>query len=97
MQVNRASTTSMRSASVRADGASAHALVSVAGIAPVSGAENGLTDGLPPPPFQEFLEKDEEDIPEQLIEAIDPGRAYKAAMSLLRRQGMVGLLLNRNA
>lgn len=97
MQVNRASATSMRSASVRTDGASMHAPTSVAGIAPVSAAENGLTDGLPPPPFQEFLEKDEEEISEQLIDAIDPGRAYKAAMSLLRRRGMVGLLLNRNA
>lgn len=97
MQVNRASATSMRSTSARSDVASAHAPASVAGIAPVSAAENGLSDGLPPPPFQEFLERDEEDAPAQLIDAIDPGRAYSAAMSLLRRQGMVGLLLNRTA
>jgi len=97
MQVNRASATSMRSASARTDGASAHAPASVGGIAPVSAAENGLADGLPPPPFQEFLEKEDGEAPERLIDAIDPARAYNAAMSLLRRQGMVGLLLNRNA
>ncbi len=97
MQVNRASATNMRSTSVRTDGASASAQGAVDGIAPVAGAENGLSDGLPPPPFQEFLERDEEDAPAQLIDAIDPGRAYSAAMALLRRQGMVGLLLNRNA
>jgi hypothetical protein len=97
MQVNRASATSTRSASARSDGASAHASASIEGIAPVSGAENGLADGLPPPPFQDYLERDDEDAPPQLIDAIDPGRAYSAAMSLLRRQGMVGLLLNRTA
>ena len=96
MQVNRASATSMRSTSARTDGTSAHASAAVGGIAPVSGAENGLADNLPPPPFQEFLERDD-DTAERLIDAIDPTRAYNAAMSLLRRQGMVGLLLNRNA
>jgi len=96
MQVNRASATSMRSTSPRTEGTSVNASPTVGGVAPVSGVENGLADNLPPPPFPEFPERDD-DAPERLIDAIDPARAYSAAMSLLRRQGMVGLLLNRNA
>jgi hypothetical protein len=95
MQVNRASTLSLRSASARTDSAaSAMGGEPVNGVAPIAGAENGLSDDAPPP--RTFV-REEGDPPEQLIDAIDPDIAYRAASSMLRRQGMVGLLLNRNA
>ena len=97
MQVNRASTPSIRSTSARTAVASTHASAPVSKIDGIAAAENGLTDGLPPPPFETPPKKDDGEIPERLIDAIDPERTYKAATSLLRRQGMVGLLLNRNA
>ena len=99
MKVNRASASSMRSASVRSDGA-ADAVVGapVSGIAPIAAAENGLSDEAPPRPFRQFpAEEEEEDAPESLIDAIDPSMVYRAAAALLRREGMIGLLLNRTA
>jgi hypothetical protein len=97
MKVNRASASSMRSASVRSDGA-ADAVVGapVSGIAPIAAAENGLSDEAPPRPFRQFP-AEEEDAPESLIDAIDPSMVYRAAAALLRREGMIGLLLNRTA
>ena len=92
MQVNRASTLSLRSASARTDAA---AVASASGVAPIAATENGLADDAPPPPPQ--FQHEEDGAPEQLIDAIDAAMAYRAASSLLRRQGMVGLLLNRNA
>jgi hypothetical protein len=68
----------------------------VSGVAPVGAAENELSDNPPPPPHPHFL-PEEEGSPERLIDAIDPNLVYAAAASLLRRQGMTGLLLNRNA
>jgi len=94
MQVNRASALSLRSASVRADAAAAAA--SVAGIAPVSAAQNDLSDEPPPPPLPEFASEESEE-PARLIDAVDPSRAYRAALSVFHREGMIGLLLNRNA
>jgi len=94
MQVNRASASNMRSASVRTDAAAARTVV--AGIAPVSATQNDLSDEPPPPPFPEFR-TEEEDEPAGLIDAIDPDRLYQAARSLFRAEGVVGLLLNRNA
>jgi hypothetical protein len=97
MQVNRASASNMRSGSVRTDATGvAMASAPLSGVAPISAAENGLSDEPPPPPFTQFL-PEEDDAPERLIDAIDPAMAYRAASSMLRRQGMVGLLLNRNA
>ena len=97
MQVSRASANAPRTASVRTDAARGDVPESVSGIAAVEAAENGLANGdPPPPPFAEFFER-EDHPPERLIDAIDPALAYRAATSLLRRQGMVGLLLNRNA
>jgi len=97
MKVNRASASSMRSASVRSDGA-ADAVVGapVSGIAPIAAAENGLSDEAPPRPFRQFP-AEEEDAPESLIDAIDPSMVYRAAAALLRREGMIGILLNRTA
>lgn len=96
MQVSRASASSLRSGSVRSDGARAVTGAQVSGIAPVGAAENGLSDGAPPPPYAPLLS--EEDGPaERLIDAIDPNMVYAAAASVLRREGMIGLLLNRNA
>jgi len=95
MQVNRTSALSTRSASVRTDAASP-AGASVGGIAPISAAQNGLSDEPPPPPFPEYM-PEESDEPAGLIDAIDPGRAYRAARSVFQREGMIGLLLNRNA
>ena len=94
MQVNRASASNMRSASVRTDAAAAGA--SVGGIAPIAAAENGLSDEPPPPPVPEYI-PEESDEPAGLIDAIDPSRAYRAARSVFQREGMIGLLLNRNA
>ena len=97
MQVNRASTSSMRSASVRSDGAAAAmAGAPVSGVAPIGAMENGLSDHAPPPPFVQ-LQAENDAAPEGLIDAIDPAMAYRAASAMLRRQGMIGLLLNRNA
>ena len=95
MQVNRASASSIRSASVRTD-AGAVTGASVSGIAPISAAQNGLSDEPPPPPVHEFPHEDNEE-PGLLIDAIDPNRVYRAALSVFGRQGMIGLLLNRNA
>lgn len=94
MQVNRASASSMRTGSVRADAAVLNREVS--GIAPVGATENALSDEAPPQPHLHFL-PEEDDISERLIDAIDPNKVYAAAASMLRREGMVGLLLNRNA
>jgi len=95
MQVNRASASNMRSASVRTDAAAA-AGASVGGIAPISATQNGLSDEPPPPPVPEYM-PEESDEPAGLIDAIDPSRAYRAARSVFQREGMIGLLLNRNA
>jgi len=93
MQVNRASASSTRSASGRTDAAAG---TQVGGIAPISAAQNGLSDEPPPPPFPEYRPEDDE-TPASLIDAIDPDRTYRAAQSMFGRQGMIGLLLNRNA
>jgi hypothetical protein len=95
MQVNRASSTAMRTGSIRMDAASA-AVPNVAGVAPAAAAEDSLSDEPPPSAFLPYA-ADEDGAPERMIDAIDPELAYRAAVSLLRRQGMVGLLLNRNA
>ncbi len=95
MQVNRASASSMRSASVRTDAAAA-AGASIGGIAPISAAQNGLSDEPPPPPFPDYIPEEEEE-PVRLIDAIDPSRVYRAARSVFQREGMIGLLLNRSA
>jgi len=95
MQVNRASASNMRSASVRTDAAAA-AGASVGGVAPISAAQNGLSDEPPPPPFPEVTPEEAEE-PARLIDAIDPNLVYRAALSVFRREGMMGLLLNRNA
>lgn len=95
MQVNRASASSTRSASVRTDAAGAAIAAAVSGVAPIGATENGLSDDPPPPPYHFVLEDD--GAPEQLIDAIDAGQVYRVAASMLRREGMVGLLLNRNA
>ncbi|MBW8745444.1 MAG: hypothetical protein JF628_14100 [Sphingomonas sp.] len=84
----------MRSASARADAAAAGA--SVIGVAPISAAQNGLSDEPPPPPFPDYPPEESEE-PASLIDAIDPGRVYRAAQSVFGRQGMIGLLLNRTA
>jgi hypothetical protein len=99
MQVSRASATATRTASVRTDAARGDVPDTVSGIAPIEAAENGLANGErepQQPPFADYFERDDHS-PERLIDAIDPALAYRAATSLLRRQGMVGLLLNRNA
>jgi len=95
MQVNRASA-ALRTGSVRSDAASVAPRAQVSGIAPVGSAENDLTDHRPPLPYPHAL-PEAEDAPERLLDAIDPQMVYAAAASLLRREGMVGLLLNRNA
>ena len=95
MQVNRASASSMRSGSVRADAASGVTRAQVRGVAPVGGAENELANHPPPSPYPHFIPEAED--AERLLDAIDPKMVYAAAASLLRREGMVGLLLNRNA
>jgi hypothetical protein len=95
MQVNRASVSSLRSASVRADAAAA-AGAPVSRIAPVSAAQHDLSDEPPPPPYPEFP-SEEDEAPVELTDAVDPGRAYRAARSVFHREGMIGLLLNRNA
>ena len=95
MQVNRASALSLRSASVRADAAAAVG-ASVGGIAPVSAAQSDLSDETPPPPYPAILSVEDE-APARLIDAIDPSRVHRAALSVFGRQGMIGLLLNRNA
>jgi hypothetical protein len=96
MQVNRASASRMRSGTVRSDAANVVTSAPVSGVAPVGAAENGLSDNPPPPPYPHFL-PEEDSSAERLIDAIDPNRVYAAAASVLRRGGMVGLLLNRNA
>jgi hypothetical protein len=96
MQVNRASVSAMRSGSVRSDPAGAAMSTQVSGIAPVGAAENGLSDEAPPRPYPQFL-PDEEGAGDRLMDAIDPERVYAAAASVLRRGGMIGLLLNRHA
>jgi hypothetical protein len=97
MQVSRASASSTRTASTRS-GAAAAAMAGapVSGVAPVSAAENGFSDGAPPPPYPQFA-AEEEDAPESLIDAIDPEMVYRTAAAVLRREGMLGLLLNRHA
>ena len=95
MQVNRASASSTRSAPVRTDAAGV-AGASVGGIAPITAAQNSLSDEPPPPPVHEFPNEENEE-PGLLIDAIDPNRVYRAALSVFGRQGMIGLLLNRNA
>lgn len=97
MQVNRASASSMRSGSVRSDAANVVMSAPVSGVAPVAAAENGLSDNRPPPPYPHFLPEEEEGLSERLIDAIDPKMVYAAAASVLCREGMIGLLLNRNA
>jgi len=95
MQVNRASA-AMRTGSVRSDAASVAPRTRVSGVAPAGATENDLTDHRPPMPYPHVL-SEAEDAPERLLDAIDPKMVYAAAASLLRREGMVGLLLNRNA
>lgn len=94
MQVNRASVSSLRSPS-RTD-AAATVGAPVNGVAPIAGAENGLSDESPARPSPHFRQE-EDDAPEGLIDAIDPTMVYRVASSVLRREGMIGLLLNRNA
>ena len=96
MQVNRASASSTRSGSVRSDSASGVMNAQVNGVAPVGAVENGLPDKAPPRPYPQFV-SEEEDPAERLIDAIDPNMVYRAAASVLGREGMIGLLLNRNA
>ena len=96
MQVNRASASRTRSGSVRSDAAGAALSPQVSGIAPVGAAENGLSDEAPPRSYPQFV-PEEDGSPERLIDAIDPNMVYRAAASVLGRQGMIGLLLNRNA
>ena len=96
MQVNRASASSIRSGSVRSDSAGGVLHAQVGGIAPVGAAENGLSDEAARRPYPQFV-PDEDDLPERLIDAIDPNMVYRAAASVLGREGMIGLLLNRNA
>ena len=96
MQVSRASASSIRSGSVRSDAAGAVMSPQVSGVAPVGAAENGLSDEAPPRSYPHFI-PEEDGSPERLIDAIDPKMVYRAAASVLGREGMVGLLLNRNA
>lgn len=96
MQVNRASALRMGSGSVRSDAAGAAVRTQASGIAPVDAAENSLSDEAPPRSYPVFVAEGEE-APERLMDAIDLNMLYRAAASVLRREGMVGLLLNRNA
>jgi hypothetical protein len=68
----------------------------VSGVAPVAAAENDFAEGSPRGPYPP-MPAEEDDAREGLIDAIDPDMAYRAAAALLRREGLVGLLLNRHA
>lgn len=68
----------------------------MSGIAPVTAAENDFADGSRRPPYPP-VPTEEGEAPEGLIDAIDPDMARRAAAAVLRREGLVGLLLNRNA
>jgi hypothetical protein len=96
MQVNRASATSLRATSVRTDASAAIVSAPVDGVAAVAGGENDLSDQAPRQHFPQLVQ-DDDVAPESLIDAIDTNMIYHAATALLRREGMVGLLLNRNA
>jgi hypothetical protein len=97
MQVNRSSASGLRSTSIRMDAANTGvAPATVGGIAPAAASDDSLSDGTPRPPLVPYALEDELG-PDRMLDAIDPDLAYRAAISVLRREGMIGLLLNRNA